>query len=133
MDKTQKIVEYFLEKLNEKNFDLSDVRKALEKENYPEEEIRSVVKMLDNELHRQAFDKVNQSSRINLMGLGLVLVGIGLVVTVGTFTGLIPSGNSFILAYGPILGGISISVSAYLSKKRNKTARGKFENPNRKW
>jgi hypothetical protein len=89
--------------------------------------------MLDNELHRQAFDKVNQSSRINLMGLGLVLVGIGLVVTVGTFTGLIPSGNSFILAYGPILGGISISVSAYLSKKRNKTARGKFENPNRKW
>lgn len=132
MDKTQKILEYFLEKLNEKNFDLSDVRKALEKENYPEEEIRSVIKILDNELQRQAFDKVNQSSRINLMGLGLVLVGIGIVVTVGTFTGLIPSGNSFILAYGPILGGISISVSAYLSKKRSGTGRGKFENPNRK-
>ncbi len=131
MDKTQKIVEYFLEKLNEKDFDLSEVRKALEKENYPEEEIRSVIKILDNELQRRAFDKVNQSSRINLMGLGLVLIGIGLVVTVGTFTGLIPTGNSFVLAYGPILGGISISFSVYLSKKRNGTGRGKFENPNR--
>jgi hypothetical protein len=131
MDKTKQIVEYFLKKLSEKDFDLSDVRKSLEKEKYPEEEIRSLIKVLDNELQRRAFDKVIQSNRINLMWLGLVLIGIGLVVTAGTFTGLIPSGNSFILAYGPILGGISISVSAYLSKKRIGKTRGKFENRKR--
>ncbi|GAB2498264.1 acetate uptake transporter family protein [Algoriphagus taiwanensis] len=131
MEKTQVFIDYYLNKIQEKDFDLGEVRKAMEKENFPEEEIRSVIKRLDNELQRQAFDQVNRSNRINLMGLGLVLIALGLVVTLGTFLGLIPSGNSFILAYGPIFGGLGITVSAYLSKKRNGTARGKFENRKR--
>ncbi|GMQ24706.1 hypothetical protein Aoki45_13880 [Algoriphagus sp. oki45] len=112
MKDPQAIFDYYLEKIQEKDFDLAEVRKTLEGENFPEEEIRPLIKRLDNELQRQAFSKINQSNRVNLMGLGLFLIALGLVVTLGTFLGLIPSGNSFILAYGPIFGGLGITVSA---------------------
>ncbi|MFL0685395.1 hypothetical protein CLV31_1095 [Algoriphagus aquaeductus] len=126
------IIEPYLKKLDEKNFDLSHVRKALEEKDYPEEEIKAIIKILDNELQQRAFEKLNNATRFNLMGLGLTLTGIGILVTFGTFLGFIPSGNSFILAYGPILGGISLSVSAYFSKKKNGGREGKFRNQGRK-
>lgn len=126
MDTTEKIISHFLSQIENKDFDLSKVRKVLEKENYPESEIREVIRQLDNELQRRAFQKSHRSNADHLIIVGIVLAAFGLVVTVGTFTGLIPSGNSFLLAYGPILGGISISVSAYLSKKKNSPKSRKF-------
>ena len=126
MDTTEKIIAHFLKQIDDKDFDLSHVRKVLEKENYPESEIREVIKELDNALQLRAFEKSNRSNADNLIIVGVVLTVFGLVVTVGTFTGLIPSGNSFLLAYGPILGGISISVSAYLSKKKKGPKNRKF-------
>jgi hypothetical protein len=126
MDTTEKIIAHFLNRIDDKDFDLSHVRKVLEKEKYPESEIREVIKELDNTLQLRAFEKSNRSNADNLIIVGLVLTVFGLVVTVGTFTGLIPSGNAFLLAYGPILGGISISVSAYLSKKKKGPKNRKF-------
>ncbi|WP_439474686.1 hypothetical protein [Algoriphagus formosus] len=126
MDTTEKIIAHFLNQIDNKDFDLSHVRKVLEKENYPESEIREVIKELDNALQLRAFEKSNRSNADNLIIVGVVLTVFGLVVTVGTFTGLIPSGNSFLLAYGPILGGISISVSAYMSKKKKGPKNRKF-------
>jgi len=36
MDTTEKIIGHFLNQIDDKDFDLSHVRKVLEKENYPE-------------------------------------------------------------------------------------------------
>jgi len=126
MDTTEKIIGHFLNQIDDKDFDLSHVRKVLEKENYPESEIREVIKELDNVLQLRAFEKSNRSNADNLIIVGVVQTVFGLVVTLGTFTGLIPSGNSFLLAYGPILGGISILVSAYFSKKKKGPTNRKF-------
>ena len=56
MDTTEKIIAHFLNQIDDKDFDLSHVRKVLEKENYPESEIREVIKELDNALQPRAFD-----------------------------------------------------------------------------
>jgi len=88
MDTTEKIIGHFLNQIDDKDFDLSHVRKVLEKENYPESEIREVIKELDNVLQLRAFEKSNRSNADNLIIVGVVLTVFGLVVTLGTFTGL---------------------------------------------
>jgi len=39
---------------------------------------------------------------------GAVLTFIGVGITLGTYTGLIDMGDSFLIVYGPFFGGISI-------------------------
>lgn len=95
------IIEPYLKKLDEKNFDLSHVRKALEEEHYPEEEIKAIIKILDNELQQRAFEKLNNATRFNLMGLGLTLTGIGILVTFGTFLALFPVETRLYLLMDP--------------------------------
>ena len=103
-----KIVDYFLRKLEDKNFSILDVRQELEKNNIDEEEIRVVVKLVDSELRRKITNKSSADSSREIMWLGGSITLAGLVLTIRTYTGLIDMGNYFVLAYGPILGGISI-------------------------
>lgn len=103
-----KIVDYFLGKLEDKNFSILDVRQELEKNNIDEEEIRVIVKLVDSELRRKITNKSSADSSREIVWLGGSITLAGLVLTIGTYTGLIDMGNYFVLAYGPILGGISI-------------------------
>lgn len=63
---------------------------------------------VDNEIHRRLAGK-SKAGKVNATFLvGAVVTLIGLVITIGTYTGLINMGNYFLLAYGPILGGLAI-------------------------
>lgn len=79
-----------------------------EKNNIDEEEIRVIVKPVDSELRRRITTKSSADSSREITWLGGSITLAGLVLTIGTYTGLIDMGNYFVLAYGPILGGLSI-------------------------
>lgn len=103
-----KIVNHYLEKTVDQNFTILDVRQELEKGGIDEEEIRIIVRLVDNELQRRIVNSAQGDKAVGLVWLGGVLTAVGLIYTIGTYFGLIEMGSYFLLAYGPILGGISI-------------------------
>ena len=112
-----KIVDFYLQKINEKDFDISQVRKDLEKNNIAEEDIKAIVRLVDNELQKGLVNKPVSMAPTQLIIFGGIITAAGLIITIGTFTGLIDMGNSFLIAYGPILGGISLLLSGLAKRK----------------
>ena len=103
-----KIVNYYVEKVNDKDFTILDARIELEKNNIEEQEIRIIIGLVDNELHRRVASKSRGGKPKELIWVGGVITAVGLIFTIGTYIGVIKMGNYFLLAYGPILGGLSI-------------------------
>lgn len=103
-----KIVDYYIEKINDKDFSILGVRQELEKNNLDEQEIKIIVRLVDNELQRRLTTRTTSNNSKELIWFGGIITVAGLIVTIGTYTGLIRMGNYFLLAYGPILSGLSI-------------------------
>ncbi len=103
-----KIVDYYIQKLDNKDFEIYDVRKELEKNNVGEEEIKVIVRLVDNELQRHLRTKTNNDRSNDWVWIGSILTVVGAGVTIATYTGIINMGNSFLIVYGPFLGGLSI-------------------------
>lgn len=113
-----KIIDYYLEKLRTPGFEFHQIRQELEANNVDEEEIRAIVRVIDNELQRQTITKSENNYSKELIWAGAVVTILGAFITIGTYTGIINSGNSYIIAYGPFLGGLSILFTG-LAKRRN--------------
>jgi hypothetical protein len=103
-----KIVNYFIDKIEDKNFEIHQVRQELEKNNLDEEEIRIIVRLVDNELQRRLLLNTENKRSNDLIWIGLILTAIGMGITIGTYTGIINMGDHFLITYGPFLGGLSI-------------------------
>ena len=108
--------DYYFDKKVE-GMDFSEIRKELKVKGLDDADIKIVVRDIDNKLLSGIRKKQDRSSTNASMVLGICLVVGGVIVTIGTYTGWINMGDYFILAYGPILGGLSmIAVS-----KRNRS------------
>ncbi len=118
MEDRAKIVNFYLEKLSDKNFEISDVRRDLEKNNFQEDEIKIIVRLVDNELQRRELIKSNNKASIDLISIGAILTSLGAGITIATYTGLINMGNSFLIVYGPFLGGLSILMTGLAKRAR---------------
>lgn len=103
-----KIVDYYIEKINDKDFNILIVRQELEKNNVDEQEIKIIVRLVDNEMQRRLTTKATNDNSKELVWFGGIIAAAGLIFTIGTYSGIIKMGNHFLLAYGPILGGLSI-------------------------
>ena len=103
-----KIVDYYLQKVNDTDFTILDIRRELEKNNVDEQEIRTIVRLVDNELQMRLVQKSTGDKSKELVWFGGIITALGLIVTIGTYTGVIRMGNSYLLAYGPILSGLAI-------------------------
>lgn len=102
-----KLIEYFLNE-KRKGMAFSEIRKILEENNVEENKINIIIHNVDKLILREAIVK-NQNQRAKeFIYVGLFVTIAGLIITVGTFTGIINMGNSFVLAYGPVLGGLGI-------------------------
>jgi hypothetical protein len=112
-----KIVDHYLGRVNDKDFSIFDVRRELEKNNVDEQEIKVIVRLVDNELQRRIVSKSALVKSREIMWFGGVITTVGLILTLGTYTGIIEMGNHFLLAYGPILGGLSILFYGMSRKK----------------
>jgi len=117
MTERSKIVNFYLQRLTD-SFEISEVRKDLERNNYDEDEIKLIVRLVDSELQRRLLTATNNKRANNLVYIGAILTLVGVSVTLGTFTGIINMGNSFIIVYGPFFGGISILFMGLANRKR---------------
>lgn len=104
----EEIINYYLQRLDEKDFEISQVRRDLEKRNVEPEEITSIVQIVDNELQRYIKYKSKKTKGNKMTWAGVFLMTAGVGITFLTYNGIIDLGNRFILSYGPFLGGLSL-------------------------
>jgi len=98
--------EYLTKKKEGHSF--SEIRKELKVKGLTDEQVKVVIRSIDNKIIKEEVNKSNRSTRRQIIFMGLVLTLIGLLITIGTYTGFINIGQSFILSYGPIFGGIGL-------------------------
>ncbi len=112
-----RIIDHYLKKINDEGFDVYQIRKELEKNEVDEEEIKIIVRLVDNELQRELTRKMDSNRTKPAILIGLILTTIGAGITIATYTGIIDMGNSFLIVYGPFFGGLSILVGGLAKRK----------------
>lgn len=113
-----KIVDYYLARAQEPDFEIDQIRKELEPQHISDEEIRIIVRIIDNEIHRKALTKSVSSKGNELVTAGSILTLVGGGITIGTYTGLLDMGDSFLLVYGPFFGGLSLLFTGLTLRKK---------------
>ena len=101
------LIEYFLIE-KRKGMGFNEIRKTLEEKKFEDDKIKIIIRNIDNQILREETIKSQNQKAKELIYIGLFITIAGLIVTIGTFTGIINMGNSFLLAYGPILGGLGV-------------------------
>jgi hypothetical protein len=117
---SDKIIDFYLERINSKDFDLYSARQEMTKNNIPEDEIKSIIRILDSEMQKQMILTHENKKATNIVLVGIVLASIGAGITIATYTGIIPMGDSFLLTYGPFLGGLSIIFGGLVKKRTDR-------------
>ncbi len=112
------LVDYYLEKSKQEGFEIDQVRKELESKEVPEKEIRVIVKLVDSEIQKRALIKTSRNKSREFVVIGAALTIIGAGITIGTYTGIIPSGNSYLIVYGPLIVGISLLLGGWMESKK---------------
>ena len=113
-----KLIDHYLEKAQEPNFEIDQIRKDLNGK-IPEEDIRAIIRVIDSTVQNQAFTKTTNGRASELIVAGAILTLVGVGISIGTYTGLINMGNSFLIVYGPFLGGVSLLLTG-MSQRRKK-------------
>ena len=113
-----KLIDYYIEQSQNPDFQIDQIRKELEPKNIPDEEIRIIVRLVDNEMQKKALTKSSNSKGNEIVIAGAVLTFVGAGITIGTYTGLIDMGNSFLIVYGPFFGGLSLLFTGLAQRKR---------------
>ena len=90
--------------------EFSDLRETLEHQGLESDEITTVVRLVDNKVLQAAKIEAENDVGKNIFYIGLFLTIMGLILTIGTLTGLIDLNGIGIIAYGPIAGGLIIAM-----------------------
>ena len=106
--------EHYLEQ-KRKGMDNSEIRTELRYKGLSSEELTKLVLAIDNRFLDGKKRRGKPDNRNYRSIVGLLLIILGSVVTIGTYTGFVPINNTFIFAYGPILGGLAMIAA---SKRR---------------
>lgn len=114
------IIDHYLQKATERNFDISIIRKELEQAGVEDEEIKTIVRIVDNELQRNAIVGERETQLAHLTAVGAVVMIIGAAVTILTYTGVLGDGTSYFFAYGPLLGGLCYSCLVWQRSNQNR-------------
>ncbi|MBU0489244.1 MAG: hypothetical protein KKD31_14960 [Bacteroidetes bacterium] len=99
--------EFFLNE-KRKGMEYSEIRKTLASKNLDEDRIKDLIRHIDNQIIKDELLKTKNRKAFELIIAGSVVSVVGLAITIGTFLGVINMGDSFLLAYGPILGGLGM-------------------------
>ena len=102
------IVDYYIQKIDNKEFDIYQLKKELKEKNIEDQEIKVIAKLIDNEIQRRLSLKSNKKKAVSLIYIGLILTFIGAFITVATYTNIIEMQNNYLIVYGPFFTGLSI-------------------------
>ncbi|WP_462253886.1 hypothetical protein [Ekhidna sp.] len=112
------LVDHYIKESAKPEFEIDQIRKELEPKGVPEEDIRAIVRLVDNDMQKRELNKSSRNKSKEYIRIGAVLTFTGLSITIGTYTGAIAMGNSFMLMYGPIVVGISLMIGGWLESKK---------------
>lgn len=124
-----KIIDHYLNKLDDPDFEIIQIRKELMNANVPEEEISTIFRIVDNEAQRRILNRQEMSKARSIKLMGIFIFTIGLITTVGTYLGIIPMGDSYLLMYGPM--GAGLSTYLYGAARNDDDTKGKFRRSKR--
>ncbi|WP_276369146.1 hypothetical protein [Chryseolinea sp. H1M3-3] len=116
MDRKQTI-DYYIQRLSDKNFQIYDVRRELEQQKVEEEEIKIIVRAVDDELHHRLLHGNAGKTATQFIRIGFIFAIIGLILTILALSGILQMGRLVILAYGPFFIGLSMVLVGYLKRK----------------
>ena len=116
------LVQYFVDKVQRGEITFDKIRSELTQRGIAEHEIKVIVRQVDEELQNQLLS--GQTSYAQLIVVGVVVLLIGLVLTIGVHTGLFSLIRSYVLLFGyiPVVAGVSMIFVA-LRRKRGRGAR----------
>ena len=115
----QERVNNFVEQVASGQLPFDQVRRQLELEGLKEHEISTIVREVDSEVQSRMLTQTKRSGIDQMIFVGVFLTLFGLVITVGSFTGLFTPGiGIIIIAYGPLLGGLVILFAGIRRKNR---------------
>jgi hypothetical protein len=120
----EELVKIYIKKAEE-GMNIYDIRKQLQYKNIPEEEIKIILGIVDNYILNKALTKSHSTKANELFWVGVLLTTAGLIITFGSFLGIIHTGDSFILMYGPVISGIAAIFSSGRGSKVGKFRRNK--------
>ena len=121
------IVDHYIMQSTQKGFEIDQVRKELEANNVPEEEIRVIVQMVDKEVRESAVFQSKRKQGTQLIVAGSILVVVGLLIIAISYIYDLDFQQSYVLLYGPVVGGASLIFTG-LAKRR-----GEEDERKRKW
>lgn len=110
---------YYQKKKN--GMDFIDIRRELEAEGISEEDIRLIIRNIDDAIIREELSSTKQVKLDLTYWVGVILIVSGLLLTVGTYTGVIRLGGYVIIAFGPVMVGLSM-----IAGKKRREIRGKI-------
>lgn len=115
---TSELVGYFVDKVQSGEITFDKVRPELVQRGIAENDIKTIVRQVDEELQNQVLSGSSSYNQLVVVGIAVTLVGI--VITVASYTGLFSSTSSYVIviAYGPVLAGIAMIFAGLRRGKR---------------
>jgi hypothetical protein len=90
--------------------DFAQARAELKELGYDDDYIDYLIRYIDSKLISGDYNKVTRGLGREYFYVGLFLLIAGLAATLGTYFGLINTGNMFIITYGPIIVGLGLVI-----------------------
>lgn len=118
--KEQLITDYVREKIAGKDY--STIRAELTQKGFDDPEIKELISEIDEVLLKEEMNKSVLLKKTELKSIGIVLIVLGLFVTIGSFTGLIPMPGYFTILVGPITVGAFILFGIRNLRKSNRVS-----------
>ncbi|MFT5601388.1 MAG: hypothetical protein ACI9N1_001632 [Flavobacteriales bacterium] len=105
MDENNLSVKYYL--LKKEGMEYSQIRKELKEQGLEEFSIKSIIKEIDYRIIKDVKSKAARSKSIELLVFGIVVLTLGLIITIGTYTRWIDMGNNVWISIGLLIGGFT--------------------------
>ena len=117
MDRKQ-LIDHYLQRLTDKGFEIYDVRRELEKKNIEEEEIKIIVRAVDDELQARLLKSASADYAGVFIRMGIILILIGIALGLIMVFGVVEPGDFFIFVYAAFFGGLSVLVIGLFKRKK---------------
>ncbi len=118
MDRQQRI-EFYINKLSEKGFEIYHVRRELESQNVDEQEIKFIVRAVDEELQKRLVMNAEKDQTTKFIRYGIILTAIGGVLLALSATRIIYFGENIYIGYVPFFIGLGMIVVGLLKKRKS--------------
>ena len=122
-----RIVEHYKILSQNKGFEIDQVRKDLALNNVPENEIRAIVRLVDEHVRTQALKKSSQLRGTQLIIAGVILTLIGLLIFVITQFGYLDVVDGVVFIYGPVTSGVALLVTGFAKRRQEEVKKRRLQ------